>query len=525
MLNKIKKELGIWGFSIFDFLEGFENLNTPTYDSTPQDLVEWAEKVRWLKGVPFRLDGREYLLDIYRDKSQEINIVKARQMELTEFGLNWLYYNLIMHPYATGLYMSDRQSHVEIFSQRLRNAVKESPSLKSLVVPGKSSLSRQPFKNGSVLYMYSAWGDFGAARSIPVDFAVVDEMQSVNVAALPVLKETLSKSKYGKLVKIGTGSDEGDEWWNEWHRGTQFYWDAENLKWQKTPNTDEIENIQSYRLNQRMAKWISEEKIAHKLKAYSPRTFINEVEGWWFKGMRKPILEKEMRILFDRNIGFTPSEEVDHTMPLYMGIDWGGGTQAFTVPWIWQLTNPRAPRFELLYTTKITERSTEKQADMMINLIDKYDVDRVVIDEGGGARQVEKLSKQYGDRVIKCHFRPRPGDPFEKISGENRVNVDRTWMIESIIDLIQRPEETKDFDFPIPRIHIPARNLEDVEWLLDHFTCIEAESIETGTGTHTKYTHPEETNDDALMACGYSLMAWLYDKDSEWFWKRIGSGI
>lgn len=90
-----------------------------------------------------------------------------------------------------------------------------------------------------------------------------------------------------------------------------------------------------------------------------------------------------------------------------------------------------------------------------------------------------------------------------------------------IIDLIQRPEEIKDFPHPIPRIHIPARNLEDVEWLLDHFTCIEAESVDTGTGTYTKYTHPEETNDDALMACGYSLMAWLYDKNAEWFWKRL----
>ncbi|MGI0087705.1 MAG: phage terminase large subunit family protein [Nitrosotalea sp.] len=488
----------------------------------PDSNAEFAQKFRILKGEPFRLDGREYLLDIYHNNSSEINIVKARQMELTEFALNKLLYNLARHPYAKGLYMSDRQSHVKIFSQRLRDAIEESPLLKSLVIPGKRNRSWQPFKNGSELYMFSAWDNFEAARSIPVDFAVVDEMQSVNVAALPVLKETLSKSKYGKLIKIGTGSDEGDEWWNEWHRGTQFYWDAANLKWQRTPNTDEIANMQSFRLNQKMAIWIPQEKIARKLKSYSPRMFTNEVEGWWFKGTRKPILEKEMRTLFDRNLAFRSSAEVDHTMPVYMGIDWGGGTQAFTVPWIWQLTSESAPRFQLLYTTKITERSTETQADMMINLIDKFDVTKVVIDEGGGARQVEKLSKHYSDRVIKCHFVQRPGDPFEKISGENRVNIDRTWMIESIIDLIQRPEEVKDFPYPIPRIQIPARNLEDVEWLLDHFTCIEAESIDTGTGTHTKYTHPEETNDDALMACGYALMAWLYDKNTRWFWERLG---
>lgn len=280
-------------------------------------------------------------------------------------------------------------------------------------------------------------GNFEAARSIPVDFAVVDEMQSVNVEAIPVLKESMSKSKFGKILKIGTGSDEVDEWWNEWHRGTQMFWNKEPkttelpAKWDRTPNTPQVNGITSYRLNQDMASWLNQDIIAQKKKSYSPRRFANEVEGWWFKGMRKPILEKEMRTLFDRNIAFTPSELIDHTMPVYMGIDWGGGTEAYTVPWIWQLTSETAPRFKLLYTTKITERSTEKQADMMISLIKKYDPQRVVIDEGGGARQVEKLSKTFEDLVIKCHFLHRPGDPFEKVSGENRVNVDRTWMIES----------------------------------------------------------------------------------------------
>lgn len=493
----------------------------------PADKWEFSEKFRWIKGEPFSLEGREYLHDIYRDDSREVNIVKARQMEVTEFALNWLLYNLLLHPFLVGLYMSDRQDHVKIFSRRVGSAIEESPLLKSLTVSGRGNLAWKPFRNGSQLHMLSAWGDFEAARSIPVDFAVVDEMQSVNVEALPVLKEALSKSRYGKLVKIGTGSDEGDEWWNEWHRGTQMFWNKElekigkPAKWDRTPNAPAVDGVLSFRLNQDMAPWLDPERIALKKRSYSPRRFANEVEGWWFKGMRKPILEKEMRTLFDRNIAFTPSEEVDHTMPVYMGIDWGGGTQAFTVPWIWQLTGEKAPRFQLLYTTKITERSTEKQADMMINLIDKYDPKRVVIDEGGGTRQVEKLSKQFGDRVIKCHFRQKPGDPFEKISGENRVNVDRTWMIECIIDLIQRPEEFKDFPHPIPRIQIPARNLEDVEWIMDHFTCIEAESVDTGTGTYTKYDHPEETNDDALMACGYALMAWQYDLETVYHWERL----
>lgn len=494
------------------------------------DLLTWTSRARKLKGQQFSFENRKHLERLYRSNAKEINVVKPRQMEITEFALNWLLYNLILHPFSIGLYMSDRQDHVSVFSKlRLQeSALAQSEYLYSKVRGLDHNVSEQPFTNGSRLYMYSAWGDFEAARSIPVDFAVIDEMQSINVEALPVLKESMSKSQYGRMIKIGTGSDEGDDWYKEWCNGTQLYWEQEAVNtdgsrgaWLQRPHTDMVPGIESYQVSQLMAFWISAESIEQKRKHYSARRFANEVEGWWFKGTRKPILEKEMRVLFDKNIGFVPSEEVDHSLPVYMGVDWGGGTSAYTVPWIWQLTSKTAPRFQLLYVSKITERSTETQADMIANLIDKYKPDRVVIDEGGGARQVEKLSKRYAEGVIKCHFLHRPGDPFEKVSGENRVNVDRTWGIESIIDLIQRPEQLPDFPNPVPRIHIPGRKLEDVEWLIDHFTCIEAESVDTGTGTFTKYTHPEETNDDALMAALYALMAWLYDKNAEWFWVRL----
>jgi hypothetical protein len=518
MFDKIKKELGIAGSDIFDFLDGFENLSTPTLDSTPDELDEWAKKVRNIKNNPFSFDGREYLLPIYRDPNKDIRIVKSRQIEITEFAVNLLLQYLTKNPNSVGLYLTDTQDHVSVFSKlRMTGAIDQSPVLKRLAKKG--NVSWRPFKNGSHLWMYSAFRNFESARSVPADIAVVDEMQSMKVEYLPVLKEALSKSSFGKIIEIGTGGVAGDNWQKEWLRGTRLEWNFETKMWEQKSET--VPGISSYHLNQYMAFWIPREQIELKKKAYPPRQFANEILGEWYATTVKPLLEKEMRTLFDRNIAFTPSEEVDHTMPVYMGIDWGGGTRAFTVPWIWQLTGEKAPRFQLLYTTKITERSTEKQADMMINLIDKYDPKRVVIDEGGGTRQVEKLSKQFEDRVIKCHFRPRPGDPFEKISGENRVNVDRTWMIECIIDLIQRPEEIKDWPHPIPRIQIPARKIEDVEWIIGHFTCIEAESVDTGTGTYVTYTNPEETNYDALMACGYALMAWLYDKDVKYYWERL----
>lgn len=514
------------------FEDFFKNNEGLLYDVSLQDLLTWTIGARKIKGEKFSFDGRPYLNQIYKDEDYyELNIVKPRQMEVTEFALNWLLYNLIKNPFTVGLYMSDRQDHVRIFSKlRLQSgAIEQSDYLKSKVPKNEHNVSWQPFKNGSHLYMLSAWGDFEAARSIPVDFAVVDEMQSVNVEALPVLKESMSKSRFRKIVKIGTGGDEGDDWWNEWHNGTQYYWewgsvntDRSHGSWLRMPNTEIVPMIKSYRLNQYMARWIPEASIEYKRRTYTPRRFANEVEGWWYKGMRRPLIEKEIRNLFDRSLDFTLHENVDHTMPVFLGVDWGGGTQAFTVAWIWQLVNEAVPRFKLLYVTKITEPSTEKQADMVSELMDKYQVDQAVMDSGGGTRQVEKLSKKYGSRIYKCHYRYNSEDPFEPISSEYRINVDRTWIIETLIDLINRPEESPAYPKGIPRIHIPAKNLENIEWIIDHFTCIEAETSESSGKSFVKYIHSEETNDDALHAAGYAYLAWLVSKGANWTWARFG---
>ncbi|MGI0008513.1 MAG: hypothetical protein ACRD92_02725 [Nitrosopumilaceae archaeon] len=257
--------------------------------------------------------------------------------------------------------------------------------------------------------------------------------------------------------------------------------------------------------------------MARKRLQYTPRRFTNEVEGWWFKGLRKPLTDQEFRNLFDLTISFTPPEQVDHTKKVLLGVDWGGGEKAYTIAWIWQVLDDTLPRFKLLYVTRITERSTEKQADMIAELMNRYGVDQGVMDAGGGTRQVQKLGDMFATRMYKATYMVRPEDPFEIIYKENRIIVDRTWAIESIIDLITRPETNPAISSGVPRIFIPAKELDKVEWLIDQFTCIEAESISLPSGKkYVKYIHPEESPDDALHACIYAYLAWSVEKQSRW---------
>ncbi|MGI0059701.1 MAG: hypothetical protein ACREBJ_08015, partial [Nitrosotalea sp.] len=90
--------------------------------------------------------------------------------------------------------------------------------------------------------------------------------------------------------------------------------------------------------------------------------------------------------------------------------------------------------------------------------------------------------------------------------------VDRTWVIDSIIDLITRLTSPN----AIPRISIPAAKLEWVDWIVDQFTCIEGESVNLQSGTRVRYTNPPGSPDDALHACVYAYLAWAMQEKSRW---------
>ena len=483
------------------------------------DIIQWTQEVRILKGKPFSFKNRDYLLPIYRDESKEIYILKGRQTEITEFALNWLLYKLANNPGTVGLYLSDRDSHTSKFSKlRLKDwAVGSSKILQEIIPLNKHSSTTQPFSNGSVLYMHSAWGEFDQARSVPADFTVVDEMQSVDVKEIDVLQEALSHSDFGYMIGIGTGSEEGSNWNKLWKMGNQCTWDINSKSWiPKRPEN----SIHSYHLPQTIVPWITPEDIEKKRSKMTLRRFETEVMGWWHKGAKKPILESDIRALFHRNLSLISGNQIDKSKgKIFMGVDWGGGERAFTVPWIWQCLNGKIPIFKLLYTSKIEETSIEKQTQMISKLIEDYDVDQVVMDAGGGPYQVQKIEEKYSEIAVKCSYMVRPANPLNdsKLISDNIYTIDRTFVIDTIIDLIKRPY-IKD-KFTIPKIWIPAKNPNRIEWIIDQFTCIEAETISLRSGQdYTRYFHDNEQPDDALHACIYAYVAWLVNKGVEWHW-------
>jgi len=472
--------------------------------ATSDDIVIWTTQIRRLKGEPFTFDRREYLLPIYRDTHPNVYVVKGRQVEFTEFAINWLLFHLSKNPFTTGFYATDTLEKVSSFSMvRLKEqAIGHSPILRQMFVDD-GSVHHMGLPNGSHLYMFSGFKEFKMSRQFTIDWAVIDEAQNQELRAINVIDEAQSHSKFKRKLVLGTGSLEGDAWHKLWLTGDQKEWDPQAKAW-VAKHPENIKVASSYHLPQWVVPWISAEEIERKRREYLPRLFTTEVEGWFFKGAEKPLSEAAIRALFDNNLHFVPAVSVNKGQgPVFMGIDWGGGTKAYTIFWVWQAVATDIPRFRVLYLSKVAEKDTEKQADMAIQLIDSYDPDQVVMDAGGGTRQVQKLADRYGLRTLMNFYTERPGQPLEIDYDHNAIKTDRTWGIESIIDLITRPAVDGH-----NRILIPHVEADKVDWIIDHFTAIEAQNVQLPSGkTYVRYDHPQEQPDDALHGCNYAKIA------------------
>ena len=464
------------------------------------DPIEFTRQVRILKGERFSFEGRDYLYQLYRDDAKTIRISKGRQTEMSEMLVNKLFENAFKFPGTIHLYMADRNSHTSKFSNlRVRDwGIKASRTVQNMIAGLRDhSATVLKFINGSQAYFHSAWSGFEEARSVPADFVYVDERNAVDGSKIVVLKETLSHSKHGRMWEVGTGPIEGTDWDEAYKDGTQYEWNVKTKSWvPRNPGA----KVHSYNLPQTIVPWISAEEIEEKRIEYTDAQFAMEVLGRSHRAASKPITPQMMNAIMDNNLHLLLPSEIDHTKPLYCGIDWGGGEKAFTVPSFWQLMDPAAPRFQLAYIEKITESDQDKQWRRVRDLIEAYKPDSTVQDIGGAPYQIRKIEEHFGHEVRKCLYLGIPGKlwDFSKLWTKNMVEVNRTYAIDNVISLIRDGRD-----------RIPSDDEEKVDFMIDHYACIEAKITRSSSGQDiVTYIKPVAKADDALHSRVFAWVAW-----------------
>jgi len=385
--------------------------------------------------------------------------------------------------------------------------------MRKIANPKNHTTTKLSLENGSIIRFFSAFGDFNIARSYPVDYLILDEIQSMNLTKIANIMENLAHSIHKKITAVGTGGIQGDGWEKWYLEGTEFSWDSHSKSWiAKNPNA----TIHSYHFPQTLASWISAKEIEEKRAKYSPSDFLREVMGLAAKGEEVPITHSIVELLLDKNKHFRLPDQVDRTRgPVGISFDWGGGTKSWTVGGVYQVVDRNIPIIEAINIIPILDTDLAEQARKAINLVNHYSPDFLTVDAGGGTFQVQEMEREFGGLMKKVHFMTRPGNPWklDDYYSKNIITIDRTFSLERLFDLMKRPYISNNIK--IPRIQIPAKDTKKTDWLFEHYTSLFGKETRSSTGQKIVIyeKHPEKKS-DGLLNLNYFYIGYMAYKNN-----------
>lgn len=487
------------------------------------DTVSWIESKRILKGKPFSFKDRDYLLQPYRDEYQNIIFMKGRQVEMSEFSMNWLLHKLDAHPYTVGLHTFPRAAQAQKFSkQRLNSAITDSEYIKSWYDMNNSELIMRKFlkegKDGLQPYNFyilgGTWesrkdtvGD--AARGISLDFVVYDERQDHPDDVETVIGEGASHSEYKQTLTLGTPKLPGIQFDQQWEASDKHYWhvtcehcgytspitmdnildsgqydnepdwyygcphcrkpiNRNNGKWLPT-NPQRKPEFRGYHINQLMVCWLTADEIMRKKNstAYSRRRFHNEVLGESYGGDDIPITIAMMEECGKNEYKLGQVGDRDR---LYCGIDWGAKS------YLW-IHNKHHRLIDLYIADQSDPREHPKAFARHIAKYKKY-VKKVVCDAGPDITRYYSLRDELKNigisQVYACYYATPPAKTDIQWDDKKMiVTVGRSEAIECVID------EISDTNLVLPGYDLQN---EKVDTAIEHFTNISAEKSENKSG-------------------------------------------
>jgi len=453
-------------------------------------------------------------------------IMKGRQVEMSEFSMNWLLNKLDRHPYTAGLHAFPREKQCLRFSkQRLDSAIKDSVYIRDWYSDRESELLMRKFikkpedgqKNGAYnfYFLVHTWeskkdtvGD--AARNITLDFIVYDERQDHPNDVETVLGEGASHSEFKQTLTLGTPKLPGIQFDQQWEASDKRYWfvtcsrcgrqsiitmdnildsgddelgyyygcthckeplDRNMGLWQAT-NPQRRPLYRGYHINQLMVCWITANEIMKKKNSpnYSKRRFHNEVLGEAYGGDDIPMTWTAMMNCTKNTYKLG---QVDNNK-LYGGVDWGNTSYCV----VQTKTSVGHRLIDIIIASDSDPREHPKTIARGLKKYKGY-IKRVVADAGPDISRTNNLrdelkSEGICNDVWACYYLTPPAKTDTAWNNkEGYVSVGRSEMIDNIID------EVLDEYFIIPG---EDKNIDRVDDLMEHFTNIVAEKVENTAG-------------------------------------------
>jgi hypothetical protein len=513
MFNSIQKE--------------FKDLKADTPKKVELDLSDIQKFVKSYVKIPEKAGpdatqdmwfrNRPWLNQLYHDENPRIILVKGRQMEASEWVVNWLFYHAIVHP-GKYVYATASGQKADIFSRdRWQKQLKRSPALMAQI---QSMAVHETILNKSEVYFMSAYEDTEALRSIDADAVVLDEFQSYRVNAIPIAEAGMSHSSFRRMLVVGTPLLTGSGFSNLFEMSDMKEFNTVTKEWKATnPKWDG--QWSGYHISQEFAVgvpltynpdgsvkqyWITPEEFDFKRKhSPSAQEFQNEVLGRFFAGLGRPTDRVYMETLFSPML---TKGTFGQGETLLAGVDWGltKSNTIFTVIRPRLLELPDIYTIDVIYVEKIDESDLTLQVQRVSDLLKRFPVTLCVCDEGVGQMQNQLLWKQWKDRVIKIQlmtgFLTQPLK-IEPTQYGSIIKANRTYAIDLTMDYITNPSRFRFYNEPDEQM----RN-----YIVNDILAEYPELTET---TDKKvWRHNTDTTDDALMSLVNAIVGFQITKGS-----------
>jgi hypothetical protein len=466
-------------------------------DLTPSRFTEFAFRMPAPDGMGyenFSFEGRRHMRRCYDTPAKRVLLCCARQVEKsTLLGNTLLCYSCLV-PAHKSLYISPSATQTKTFSaDRLKEPIETSPILSAYTTKMLSqNVFEKQFANRSKITLRYAFLNADRARGIPAWRLAIDELQDILFDNIPVIEQCTAHApeRWKSFYYSGTPKslDNTIEYYRsrwstqgEWvvpcdrHGGDGGrYWNVlgernigkdglicekcggginpmnDGAQWANMVEYDPLRTpFESYRISQLMVPWRSWNEIMLDYQRYPRDRFYNEVLGISCDSGTRPLTAGQLIAVCDDKASMSDHALQAHKakafgQPVFMGVDWGSGSTAYTVVFLGTYDEQK---FRIFYAKRFTgdEIDPEVQIERISELVQEFNVALIGVDWGFGFGLNDRLIRRFGrQRVHKFHYMARVKKKVEYDQGIARFKVHRTEVMSDIFSAIKR----KQFVFP-----------------------------------------------------------------------------
>lgn len=462
------------------------------------DGIVWTEYVRKIKGKPFsHVDDEHYMETIWSDDSQEITIMKSRQVRISEFAINWMLWQLDTINHISGLYALPTKSDASEFRDvRFKDMKKESEYLQGLINETDNK-SHMKIKDSHLLFRGTK-GEM-SGRAMPADVLVFDEYNFIDFTQEDSMRASLDHSKMKRILNLSTPTlpsfgihakfkdTDAQEWFvhcdacgedqildffkniykdmKEDSGRENFFGcqkckaelDRTNGEWRATNPKGEG---RGYHITQLMAKWKDADGLVKEYRDAKKKgrvvKFYQEKLGIPYRDGLKSVSDEDF-IIGDYEM--LSSCQLDGVSA---GVDWGEHES-----WIKISRNETMQtgagkedteeKSKVIYLERITASGSLAHAKRVDELINLFNIECLVCDFGYGAENNKYLFERHPSRVWACFY----ADGHKTYEGnwqeeKHLVSVNRTLSLQTSLNNIKSK-----------RTVLPQKN-ETVELFIEH---------------------------------------------------------